>query len=56
VGGVIIHDDAPVENEVCIMNDAAPVRPAGGIPPRTPPRVPQSLPLGRIGKAHHSAL
>jgi hypothetical protein len=22
-GGVIIHDDAPLENEVCIMNDAA---------------------------------
>jgi hypothetical protein len=23
VGGVVIHDDAAVENEVCIMNDAA---------------------------------
>jgi hypothetical protein len=27
-GGVVIHDDAPVENEDCIMNDAAPVTPA----------------------------
>jgi hypothetical protein len=34
VGGVIIHDDAAVENEVCIMNDAAPVHPALGIPSR----------------------
>jgi hypothetical protein len=24
VGGVVIHDDAPVECEECIMNDAAP--------------------------------
>jgi hypothetical protein len=36
VGGVIIHDDAPVENEVCIMNDAAPIHAAVGIPSVTP--------------------
>jgi len=27
-GGVVIHDDAAVENEECIMNDAAPVQSA----------------------------
>jgi hypothetical protein len=37
-GGVIIHDDAAVENEECIMNNAAPVRSALAIPSRTPPR------------------
>jgi hypothetical protein len=28
VGGVVTHDDAAVENEECIMNDAAPALPA----------------------------
>jgi hypothetical protein len=27
-GGVIIHDDAALENEDCIMNNDAPVNPA----------------------------
>jgi hypothetical protein len=30
-GGVIIHDDAAVENEDCIMNDAAPFMPVAGL-------------------------
>jgi hypothetical protein len=32
VGGVVIHDDAALENEECIMNNAAPVHPAVAIP------------------------
>jgi hypothetical protein len=31
VGGVVIHDDAALENEDCIMNNAAPVLPAVAI-------------------------
>jgi len=31
VGGVIIHDDAAVESEECIMNDAAPTHAAAGM-------------------------
>jgi hypothetical protein len=36
VGGVVTHDDAAVENEECIMNNAAPILPAVAIPSRTP--------------------
>jgi hypothetical protein len=31
VGGVIIHDDAAVENEECIMNNAALMHAAAGM-------------------------
>jgi hypothetical protein len=46
-GGVVIHDDDALENEECIMNNAAPTNPAIGIPSRTP-RAPRSLRSHRI--------
>jgi hypothetical protein len=34
----VTHDEAAVEIEDCIMNNAAPIDAALGIPSRTPPR------------------
>ena len=41
-GGVIIHDDAAVEDEECIMNNAAPIDAPLGIRSHTPARPPRA--------------
>jgi hypothetical protein len=42
VGGVVIHDDAALENEECIMNNAAPIDARVGIRSHTPARPPRA--------------